>query len=48
MDDKNNSRCYKLKPLDTMNNIGLRMIRMILGHEPMNLNAMNSIGLRMT
>ena len=31
-----------------MNNLGLRMICMILGHEPMALNAMKSLGQWMT
>ena len=41
MDDVNKSGSHELRPLDSMNNIGLRMIQMILGHEPMILNAMN-------
>ena len=45
MDDMNKLRSYELRPLDSMNNIVLRMIRMILGHEPMILNAMNNLGL---
>ena len=47
MDDMNNSGCYELRPLDAMKNIGLRVICMILGHEPMILNVMNNSGLRM-
>ena len=47
MDDMNNSVSYELRPLDAMNNIGLKMIYMILGHEPMILNAMNNLRLWM-
>ena len=43
----NNLGSYELRPLDSMNNIGLRMIQIILGHEPMILNAMNNSGLLM-
>ena len=42
MDDMNNSVSYELRPLDAMNNIGLRMTSMILGREPMILNSMNN------
>ena len=42
MDDMNNSGSYELRTLYAMNNIGLRMIQMILGHEPMILNVMNN------
>ena len=48
MDDMNNSGSYELRPLDAMNNVGIRMICMILGHEPMILNVMNKSGLWMT
>ena len=47
MDDMNNSGSYELRPLHDMNNIRLRMIKMILGREPMILNAMNNSGLSM-
>ena len=42
MNDMNNSGSSELRPLDSMNNIGLRIIQMILGHEPMILNVMNN------
>ena len=42
MDDMNNSGFYELRPLDAMNNIGLWMIQMIVGIEPMTLNVMNN------
>ena len=45
LDDKNNLRSCKLKPLGAMNSSWLWMIRMILGHEPKALNVMNSSGL---
>ena len=48
MDDINDSKSYKLKPVDAMNSSRLTMIRMIHGHEPMSLNDMNSSGLWMT
>ena len=31
-----------IRPLDAMNNLGLRMICMILGHEPIAFDAMKS------
>ena len=37
----NNLKSYELKPLGAMNSLGLWMIWMILGHDPMTLNAMN-------
>ena len=40
VDDMNDSKSHDLKPLNAMNNLGLRMIWMILGHEPMTLNVM--------
>ena len=43
-----NSRSYELRPLNAMNNIGLRMMQMILGCEPMILNVMNISRLWMT
>ena len=48
MDDMNNLGSYELRPIDAMNNIGLRMIGIILGREPIILNAMNNSGLWMT
>ena len=39
---------YDPRPLDVVNNLGLRMIRTILGCEPMSLNVMNNLGLWMT
>ena len=47
MDDMNDSVSCDLKPPDAMNSSGLRIISMILGHEPMSLNAMNNPGLWM-
>ena len=41
MDDVNNLGCCELKPKDAMNNSWMRMILMILGHEPMALIAIN-------
>ena len=38
----NDSESYELRPVDAMNNSGLRMIQAILGREPMALNVMNS------
>ena len=38
----------ELKPLNAMNNLGLRMMRMIIGCELMSLNVMNNPGLWMT
>ena len=48
MDDINNLRSYKLRPLNAMNNLGLRMIQIILGCEPMSLNVINNSRLWMT
>ena len=48
VDDMNGSRSRDLRLLDAMNNSSLRMIWMILGCEPMTLNAKNSLGLCMT
>ena len=48
MDDMNNLESSKLRPLDAMNNIGLRMIQIILGGEPMILNVINNLGFWMT
>ena len=48
MKDMNNSGSYELRPLNGMNNIGLRMIQMILVHELMILNSMKNLGLSMT
>ena len=36
------------RPLDAMNNLGLRVILMILGHKEKTLNVMNNSGLWMT
>ena len=47
MDDVNNLGSCELRPLDAMNNLGIRMISTILGHEPMNFNIMNNSGLCM-
>ena len=44
----NKSGSYELRPLDSMNNIGLKMIGMILYRELMILKAMNNSGLWMT
>ena len=41
MDDVNNSGSHDLKPLDTMNYLGLRMIWMILCHELKPVDDMN-------
>ena len=43
----NDSVSYDLRPLDAMNSLGLRIISMILGCEPMSPNAMNDLGLWM-
>ena len=48
MDDMNDLGSYEPKLLDAMNNLGLRIISMILGHEPMALNAMSSSRLCIT
>ena len=48
MDGINDSGSHDLKPLDAMNNSGLRMIIMILGPMPMTLNDMNRSELWMT
>ena len=45
VDDMNNSVSYDLRPPDAMNSLGLRIISMILGHEPMSPNDMNNSGL---
>ena len=42
MDDMNDFRSCKLKPLSAMNSSWLLMIWMILGHEPKALNVMNN------
>ena len=47
MDDMNSLGSYEMRPLDAMNNLGIRMIWMILSHEPMSLNVMNNLGLWM-
>ena len=47
MDDMNILGSYEMRPLDAMNNLGIRMIWMILGHKPMSLNVMNNLGLWM-
>ena len=41
----NDSGSYEPRPLDVMKNLGLRMIQMIFGREPMSLNVMNNSGL---
>ena len=38
----NDSKSYELRPVDSMNNSGLRMIQAILGREPIALNVLNS------
>ena len=43
----NNSESCELRPLDAMNNLGIRMVWTIHGHEPMSLNVMNNLGLWM-
>ena len=43
----NDSVSHDLRPLDVLNSLGLRIISMILGHEPLSLNAMNNSGLWM-
>ena len=48
MHDMNNSGSYELRLLDAMNNIVLRIIQMILGHEPMILNEVTNSWLWMT
>ena len=45
MHDMNDSISHHLRPPDAMNSLRLRIISMILGHEPMSLNAMNNLGL---
>ena len=47
LNSMNNSGSCEPRPLDAMN-LGLRMIRMILGCEPISLNVMNDLGLWMT
>ena len=42
LDDMNHSVSYDLRPLDILNSSVLRIISIILGHEPMILNAMNT------
>ena len=42
VDDINDAGSRDLRPLDSMNNLGLRIIWMILGCEPMALNVMKS------
>ena len=41
MDDMNDLRSDDPRPLDAMNDLGLRIIRTILACEPMSLNVMN-------
>ena len=48
MDGINDSGSHDLKPLDAMNNSGLRMIIMIFGPMPMTINDMNRSELWMT
>ena len=48
MDDMNDLECHELKPLDSMTNLGLWVILMILGHEEKASNVMNNLGLGMT
>ena len=48
MDDMNDLGCHELKPLDSMNNLGLLVILMILGYEEKAPNVMNNLGLWMT
>ena len=45
VDDMNESGSKELRPLDAMTSSGLWMILMILGCEPIALNAMNISGL---
>ena len=47
LDDMNESRSSYLMALNAINNSRSRITRMILGYEPMTLNAMNSSGLYM-
>ena len=47
LDEMNDSRSRYLRLLDAINNSRSRITRMILGYEPMTLNAMNSSGLSM-
>ena len=44
----NDSVSHDLKPPDAMNSLRLRIILMILGREPMTLNAMNNSGMWIT
>ena len=48
LDDMNDLIFPELSPLDAMKSSGLRMTWMILGHEPMALNDMNSLRLLIT
>ena len=48
MDGINDSKSHELTPIHDMNNSGLRMILMILGHELMALHAMNYLGIWIT
>ena len=43
MDDVNKSGSHELRPLDSTNNIGLRMIQMILSHEPIDDPTLGSL-----
>ena len=40
--DMNDLVSHDLRPLDAMNSLRLRIISMILGHEPMSPNVMNN------
>ena len=42
VDDMNNSVSYDLRTPDAMNSLGLRIISMILGCEPMSPNSINN------
>ena len=45
MVDMNDSRSWAERPLDVMNNFGLRMIWVIVSHETMALSGMKILGL---
>ena len=45
VDDMNNLDSHKLRPLDAMNNLGLRVIWTVIGHEEKAPNVMTNLGL---
>ena len=47
MDDMNDSVSHNLRPPNAMNISGLRIISLILVHEPTSPNTMNNLGLWM-